>query len=312
MVDFSNLSFVSAGDLIDSADVPPPNFVLKGLESAHVGMLIAAPEMGKSHLCFSIAIEHSTSLKLLGLSAAKSTSKTLLISAEDSVSVVKTQLTKKMKALPAKVRKQARVNIYPFSATLPFVVPPEASSVEQEATKAYTDKIIGLIRENEIDLVVIDTVSEVIGSCDEVKHDRLIKSAFQRIAKESGAALLLVHHVNKAEIKGENEVSMASGAGLTTVMRLSKLILGITADKGNKKRLSFLKSNYLTQEEKQSFDLEFDNGILVNTGLGVSVKNEVESDAPVRPEPLIVKPSDNLEAKSAIGAKQKRSIRNAF
>jgi RecA-family ATPase len=309
MVDFSNLSLISAGELIDSGDISPPNFVLRGLEAAHVGLLIAAPEMGKSHLCYSIAIEHSTTLKLLGLSATKTPKKTLLISAEDSISVVKTQLSKKLKALPAKIRKQARQNIYPFSATIPMVVPNEALGAEHEATKAYTDKIIALIRENEIDLVVIDTVSEVIGSCDEVKHDRLIKAVFQRIAKESGAALLLVHHVNKAEIKGENEVSMASGAGLTTVMRLAKLILGITADKAGKKRLSFLKSNYLTQEEKRSFNLEFDSGILVNRDFGVDFEGIAE--VPVRPEPLVVKQVE-VEAKSSTKTTPKRSIRGAF
>ncbi|HCG6874945.1 TPA: AAA family ATPase [Vibrio parahaemolyticus] len=310
MVDFSNLSFISAGELIDSGDVPPPDFVLKGLESAHVGMLIAAPEMGKSHLCFSIAIEHSTSMKLLGISAAKTAQKTLLISAEDSVSVIKNQLSKKIKSLPAKVRKQARDNIYPFSATLPFVTPNDAALSDQNNTKAYTDKIIELIRELGISLVVIDTVSEVIGSCDEVKHDRVIKTAFQRIARESGAALLLVHHVNKAEIKGEHEVSMASGAGLTTVMRLSKLILGITSSKRDKRRLNYLKANYLSQEEKQSFDIEFNNGVLVNTNIETFFKDGIDSSAPERPEPIIVKGS-NPEA-DIKNNKRRSSIRKAF
>lgn len=284
--------------------------MLKGLESAHVGMLIAAPEMGKSHLCFSIAIEHSTSMKLLGISAAKTAQKTLLISAEDSVSVIKNQLSKKIKSLPAKVRKQARDNIYPFSATLPFVTPNDAALSDQNNTKAYTDKIIELIRELGISLVVIDTVSEVIGSCDEVKHDRVIKTAFQRIARESGAALLLVHHVNKAEIKGEHEVSMASGAGLTTVMRLSKLILGITSSKRDKRRLNYLKANYLSQEEKQSFDIEFNNGVLVNTNIETFFKEGIDSSAPERPEPIIVKGS-NPEA-DIKNNKRRSSIRKAF
>jgi RecA-family ATPase len=282
--------------------------VLKGLEASHVGMLIAAPEMGKSHLCFSIAIEHSTQFRLLGLSASTKTQKTLLISAEDSISVIKKQLTQKLAMLPTKIRKLARDNIYPFSTILPLVTPTEASNQEQAAVQAYTEKLIELIKEKGISLVVIDTVSEVIGNCDEVKHDRIIKTAFQRIARESGAAVLLVHHVNKAEIKGESEVSMASGAGLTTVMRLSKLIMGITSRKSGK-RLNFLKANYLTQDERMGFGLDFDGVILVNTELGVELSGSDMSQAPVRPEPLVVK----AERKPSEPRDKKRSsIRGAF
>ncbi|MEZ9750886.1 AAA family ATPase [Vibrio sp. 10N.261.51.A1] len=309
MVDFSNLSLISAGELVDTGTISSPDFVLRGLESSHVGMLIAAPEMGKSHLCFSIAIEHSTQLKLLGISPATKPQKTLLISAEDSVAVIKKHLTKKLNALPGKFKKLARANIYPFSATLPFVTPAEAPITEQNEVLAYTNKLIELIKENGISLVIIDTVSEVIGQCDEVKHDRLIKSTFQRIARESRAAILLVHHVNKAEIKGDSEISMASGAGLTTVMRLSKLIMAVVSEKNESKKLSFLKANYLTQEEKKTVNLKFVDSILINSELGVCFQKEVVNDTPERPKPLVVKRKQH-ESKNENN--NKRSIRGAF
>lgn len=310
MTDFSNLTFFSAGDLVDNRGIPEPDFVLKGLESSHVGMLIAAPEMGKSHLCFSIAIEHSTQLKLLGISAATKPQKTLLISAEDSISVVKKHLTKKLRDLPTKVRKLARVNIFPFSTHFPLVVPTSASSEEKSIINAYNNKLIGLIKENGISLVIIDTVSEVIGHCDEVRDDRLIKLAFQKLAKDSGAAILLVHHVNKAEIKGESEISMASGAGLTTVMRLSKLIMGITLTKDGNKSLNFLKANYLSQSEKKGFGLDFVDSHIVNTELNFQNATLDGSGIPERPEPLIVKSSPR--SKKSTNQSRKSSIRGAF
>ncbi|MGL5335518.1 MAG: AAA family ATPase, partial [Enterovibrio sp.] len=210
MSDFSQLKLISSGELIDNLDVLAPKFVLHGLEEAHIGMLIAAPEMGKSHLALSIAIEHATCYKLVGLSASALPSKVLIISAEDSVSVIKEQLKAKYECLTKKYRDLARANIYPFSAELPLVYPPEYSSSDKTTIEAYVARLVGLIQENDIDLVIVDTVSEVIGACDEVRHDRHIKMAFQRIARDSGAALLLVHHVNKAEIRGESQVTMAS------------------------------------------------------------------------------------------------------
>ncbi|WP_210499376.1 AAA family ATPase [Vibrio crassostreae] len=304
------VTFVTAGDLVDSKDVSPPNYILKGLESAHVGMLLAAPEMGKSQLCFSIAIENSTSLKLLGLSVNSTMQKTLLISAEDSVSVVKEQMSEKLKALPHKIRKQARDNIVTFSARAPFVTPPDAGLADQNFTEAYISRIINLIKENDINLVVIDTVSEVIGACDEIKHDRIIKNTFQRIARESGAALLLVHHVNKAEIRGEADVSMASGAGLTTVMRLSKLILGITSGKDSKKQLNFLKANYLSKSEKQGFELCFSEGLFVNPTVANLKNAPSKQKAPTRPNPIVIE-RDEVEV-NVEGKRAKDIIRNAF
>ncbi|MGL4733633.1 MAG: AAA family ATPase [Enterovibrio sp.] len=312
MSDFSQLRLMSSGELIDNADVIAPNFILHGLEEAHIGMLIAAPEMGKSHLALSIAIEHATRYTLVGLSAPSSPSKVLIISAEDSISIIKEQLKAKYECLTKKYRDLARANVYPFSAQLPLVCSPDATSSDKATTEAYIARLVSLIRENGINLVIIDTVSEVIGTCDEVRHDRLIKMAFQRIAKESGAALLLIHHVNKAEIRGDNQVTMASGAGLTTVMRLSKLIIGLE-QKNESKQVNFLKANYLRQEEKKSFNVEFSSELLVRVGVNpisqkkAKVISELD-EPPTRPAPLIVKHVSAPPSKEKI----KKSIREAF
>ncbi|MGL5336924.1 MAG: hypothetical protein ACRC9R_12475, partial [Enterovibrio sp.] len=88
-------------------------------------------------------------------------------------------------------------------------------------------------------------------------------------------------------------VTMASGAGLTTLMRLSKLIIGLE-QKNEGKQVNFLKANYLKQEEKKSFNIEFNGELLAKIGGNpVSQKKaKVPSSAevpPSRPAPLIVK-----------------------
>lgn len=69
------------------------------------------------------------------------------------------------------------------------------------------------------------------------------------ISEKSGAVILLVHHVNKDIISNGN-MDMASGAGLTSIMRSLKCIMGLQLDKLNNLNLVYLKANALTSNEK--------------------------------------------------------------
>lgn len=318
MIDFATLNFATAGELIDSNMVLKPDYVLKGLLRGHIGMLIAAPDTGKSHLALSIAIEHSSNSILLNLSQTKTPSKTLLISAEDGHDVVKERLIEKLVSLPRKCEKIVRSNLFTFSSSLPLILPPEAPMKDKATTSEYIKKIIELIKSKGIDLVIIDTVSEVIGECDEVKHDRLIKLVFQRIARESGAAILLVHHVNKMEIRGEQEITMASGAGLTSIMRLSKFIATIKVDKTGKKTLNLLKANYLHPSEIKEFEIKFVDNLLVNPSVmnfsDLPIKGAIQDDSKIK-ENLKVKPETiyiKARPESAEKKETRKRLRNAF
>ena len=63
------MNTLSLDTLMSSSESQNLSFSLKGLLKGHVGMLIAAPNVGKSHLALCIAMEHSSSMSLLGMSA---------------------------------------------------------------------------------------------------------------------------------------------------------------------------------------------------------------------------------------------------
>lgn len=200
---------------------------------------------------------------MVGLSVSTKPSKTLIISAEDNKEIVKQRLIEKLNDLPTKVRNSVKSNLLISNSFDSIVASPDDSLQEKAEIDNYVNSLIESIKENEIDLVIVDTVSEIIGNCDEVKNDKLIKKAFQKISRESGASILLIHHVNKMEIRGEAEINMASGAGLTSIMRLSKFIFTITKSKKDGRVLKFLKANYLNQNDKKDIELSFNNSLLV-------------------------------------------------
>ncbi|RSD30475.1 AAA family ATPase, partial [Vibrio pectenicida] len=228
--------------------VSKPEYSLNGLLSGHLGMLIAAPGIGKSHLAISIGMEHASSQNFLGVSSRIEPKKTLIISTEDDYSILGERLANKYAEIDNIVREEIDNNLDFLSEIEPLVIPPSSSPAEQMNHHQYLSELISIMKN--YDLVIIDTVTEAIGACDEVKDDRLIKNTFKQLAKESGASILLVHHVNKDEIRGKQAINMASGAGLTTVIRLAKLIVSLYHD-GSNLVLNYVKANHLSRDERK-------------------------------------------------------------
>lgn len=291
-------------------------FSLNGLRKGKVGMLIAAPNIGKSHLALSIGIEHSSNAKLIGLSKAESPQKVLIVSTEDDLAVLKQRMQEKVKVLPKPVQNQLKQNLCFSYSDDPFTILPDSSLFDKEQHEKRLVELTTAFAS--FDLVIIDTVSECIGECDEVKHDRLIKNTFQRLASKSGASILLVHHVNKEEIRGDKDITMASGAGLTTIMRLSKFIITLTNKEKEGLKLKYLKNNYITSNEASDIKLKIDNSLTINPN--VYSVDPVKRVRPVRgfrsmssvlqePENVVLAPDASTTKRIA---EQKRSVRDVL
>jgi len=251
----------SLDTLMSSRASQEMSFSLKGLLKGHVGMLIAAPNVGKSHLALCIAMEHASSMTLLGMSAADKPARTLVLSSEDGAGVIQTRMKDKLASCTPTIRSELKNNLHFLTDIEPIVIPPDSSLQEQSEHQVYLKQLTETFAQ--FDLVIIDTVTEAIGRCEEVKHDRLIKNVFQSLANESGASLLLVHHVNKDEIRGNQEITMASGAGLTSVMRLTKCLFTLKRNK-DFMSIKYLKSNYLPENENQEFAVEVRQSLTIN------------------------------------------------
>lgn len=251
----------SLDELLTSDAGETLSFSLKGLLKGHIGMLIAAPNVGKSHLALCIAMEHASSMTLLGMSAADKPSKTLVLSSEDGAGVIQQRMQEKLSNCTPALKNELKHNLHFMTDVDPIVIPPESSASEQSEHKLYLESLTETF--SKFDLVIIDTVTESIGRCEEVKHDRLIKNVFQSLASKSGASLLLIHHVNKDEIRGNQEITMASGAGLTSIMRLTKCLFTLKSKK-DQLSVKFLKSNYLPGNESHEFSVEVRQDLTIN------------------------------------------------
>lgn len=272
-------------------------YTLNGLLEGRVGMLIAAPSIGKSHFMLSLAIEHASSERLVGLSASPTPQKTLYLSSEDSIEILTQRIQDKASDLSQKTLAELDTHLDIMICEEPLVI--NSSAPEQSAS--HERFLVELEqRFSEYSLVIIDTVTESIGECDEVKDDRKIKNTFSRLANKSGASVVLVHHVNKSEIHGLQKITMASGAGLTSIMRLAKFLVALTHD-GESLVLKFLKSNYLSKQESQDIPLSWNRHLLTSA--------KVDSECSVMSAPPQEAPLDQQTSTVAPVVKAKKSKR---
>ncbi|MCY9874024.1 AAA family ATPase [Vibrio barjaei] len=260
------LEIVRSQDLTTAAS-KNTDYTLKGLVQSNIGLLLAAPGAGKSHFVMSLALECASGQQLLGLSAKKEPIPVLLIVTEDDRTIVAERYQKKINDL-GRVKSKLNANLDYIFDVPPLVIPRRSSNIARKKHMAYLDGLVEQLRNYK--LVIVDTLTEAVGEADDVEDERIIKNCFQYLAKRSGATILLVHHVNKDVIRGDAKLNMASGGGLTSLMRLSKYQLGLQKhpkDK-NKRQLLFLKANYLSESEQETKTLDWTpNGTLVNTDI---------------------------------------------
>ncbi|MFL7013657.1 AAA family ATPase [Enterovibrio norvegicus] len=301
------MNITSCTELLAKAEMPKTHIhVLKGLLSGHVGMMLAAPGIGKSRLAMSIAIEVAANYPVIGVSGSSEPIKTLFISSEDVEDILIERMTYIFNHVPADKREVLAKHL-DFSTDIePIVSPPEVNNEDFFAAKANVDKLKNIF--SDYKLVIIDTISEVIGSCDEVRHDRHIKNTLKDLAESSGAAILVIHHINKEDIRGRNKLSMASGSGLSTLMRLSKYQIGMVKNDGEL-QLQFLKHNYLKQDEISPITLTTSAGGFITASSVVKPGLKEQSDPIIQanePKPHTPKTSNKAPTKSRVSNEQKR------
>lgn len=289
-------------ELLSQSENDDLDFTINGLVRGKVGMLIAAPNIGKSHLALCLAIERAANIPLVGLSKSDTPKRTLIISSEDDGSVIRGRMRTKLKTFSGSsdVLSLLGNNILFETSGTPLVVPVDSSASDKAENQLYLAELESYIRTNDIDLVIVDTVTESIGVCDEVRDDRHIKDVIQGLASRSNASFLLVHHINKSEIRGEQEITMASGAGLTSIMRLTKCLLTLKLNKNKELELSYLKHNYLSNDQAANIRLEVKDNLTVNPDafsltLGI-LKNNPEKQVQ-KPKPRASKPQRIIEVR---------------
>ncbi|MEC4683064.1 MAG: AAA family ATPase [Nitrospirota bacterium] len=179
--------------------LPPPVYVLPSLRPRTAGLIVAQEGVGKSFLALEISLAKATGQDMTGIGVT-GPGNVIYFSKEDPPKIIEERLQSIAPFIPnegiARADALEIVSLYGKPATLAS----EKSTVNEKLIRQIIKTGSGK------DLLIFDTLRKLHdleeNSSGEMK---ILLEIFDRIALETGAAVLLIHHTNKsANLNGQH------------------------------------------------------------------------------------------------------------
>lgn len=219
--------------IVFSKILSPPVYVLPSLRSRTVGLVVAQESTGKSFLALEISLAKATGHDMTGIGVTGPGS-VVYFSKEDPEEIIEERLQSIVPFIPnegiARADGLEIVSLYGKPATLAS----EKSVVNEKLIRQIIKTGFGK------DLLIFDTLRKLHdleeNSSGEMK---VLLEIFDRIALETGAAVLLIHHTNKsANLNGQQgDQSSARGSNAIVGNTRWSLHLETVKDDSGKKRI---------------------------------------------------------------------------
>ncbi len=226
--------FVIRPSIAFSKILPLPVYILPSLRPRTVGLVVAQESTGKSFLALEIGLAKVSGCDITGIGITGSGNGVVYFSKEDPPEIIEERLQSIKPFLPEEARGRADgleiVSLYGKSETLAS----EKSTVNEKLIRQIVKS--GSYK----DLLIFDTLRKFHdleeNSSGEMK---VLLEIFDRIALETGAAVLLIHHTNKsANLNGQQgDQSSARGSNAIVGNTRWSLHLETVKDDSGKKRI---------------------------------------------------------------------------
>ena len=223
--------------------LPPPVYVLPSLRPRTVGLIVAQEGVGKSFLALEIGLAKASGCDLTGIGITGPGKGVVYFSKEDPPEIIEERLQSIAPFIPGESRAKADglevVSLYGRPATLMS----DKSELNEKLVRQIVKTGIGK------DLLIFDTLRKLHdleeNSSGEMK---VLLEIFDRIALETGSAVLLVHHTNKSANLNGQQGDQSSARGSNAIVgntRWSLHLETVKYDSGEKRiRVSIPRASY--------------------------------------------------------------------
>jgi archaellum biogenesis ATPase FlaH len=258
-------------ELLQTPQTEVPFLVENLIPAEAISILSGDSDAGKSSLYQQLALAIILGLtKFLGLKINPKFKRVLLVNTEDTPVSIKVRL------------------LMQLNKTIPSDEAAKRLTI-MTVTQDVVQKIESKLKEEPVDLVVIDAYSDVFnGDTRSDNASRLFLNQFIDIIRKYKCAVLFVHHIGKTkDPAGPNKDSLL---GSVAIHGKARSVLLLSKQKPNPmiKILKIAKGNYVSEEvKKKEIFLEFDPETLLHreitdTTLKAEIKEQIRSPFPVR------------------------------
>jgi hypothetical protein len=206
------LAIVPALDFEES-QIPLRQWIIPGLLiRRHLSVLVAPPGAGKSLLTLQLGLTAAQGEEWGGF-RPRDPYNVLVVNAEDDVDEMRRRLAASLRSM--EIDKVSIANrIYLAEDPRKIVVAQTDPRTKTVTRLPLVDEMVKLVTDKKIDVLVVDPFAETFegdeNSNSEVKWAAAI---WRDVARDTNAAVLLVHHVSKALSSAPGDMNAARGGG---------------------------------------------------------------------------------------------------
>ncbi|MBT1509475.1 AAA family ATPase [Bradyrhizobium sp. SRL28] len=236
---------------IEGKDIPRRQWVVPGLLlRRNVSILVAPPGSGKSLLTLQMALMMSTSMAWGGWRPRKAC-KVLVINSEDDTDEMRRRLYAACEEMEITTYAELRERLAIAEAPGDIIIAKADSRTKTVVAQPMVERLIATVLEYGFDVLVVDPFAETFEG-DENSNSELKWAAvlWRRIARETGAAVMLVHHTRKFGAEAGNMDSARGGSALVGVARIVSTLFVMTKEEA---------VIYEVEEEERHKYLRFDD-----------------------------------------------------
>lgn len=236
---------------IEGKDIPRRQWIVPGLLlRRNVTILVAPPGSGKSLLTLQMGLMMGTGMVWGGWRPRKPC-KILIINAEDDNDEMQRRLYAACGQMQITTLDELRERLAIAQAPETIVIAKADSRTKTVIAQPMVEQLVATVKEHQFDVLVVDPFAETFEG-DENSNSELKWAAvlWRKIARETNAAVMLVHHTRKFGAEAGNMDSARGGGALVGVARIVATLFQMTKEEA---------VVYDVEEEQRHKFLRFDD-----------------------------------------------------
>lgn len=217
---------VTLREFLDT-DFPPVEWVIHGLNNGELGMIQAKPSIGKTTVLFNLALSMATGREFYPLYDGGTPRRVSYLDFENRDSFLKKDLQRMVANFDESEYDNVVDNLQVIADKEIAGNPLNLSN--EEHLRVITD----VIARHGSELVVIDTLAAAFtlaNENDNSEAERVVIKPLKELARHTGAAILLVHHIGKAG-DSPDKSKLYRGRGASAFAGASRLIIDMDSMK---------------------------------------------------------------------------------
>jgi AAA domain-containing protein len=216
---------------INGKEIPRRKWIVPGLLlRRNVTILVAPPGSGKSLLTLQMGLMMSTGMVWAGW-RPRGKCKVLIINAEDDNDEMRRRLYAACEEMEITTLDELRQRLAIAEAPGDIIIAKADSRTKTVIAQPMVKRLVATVIEHGFDVLIVDPFAETFEG-DENSNSELKWAAvlWRQIARETNAAVMLVHHTRKFGAEAGNMDSARGGGALVGVARIVSTLFSMTEE----------------------------------------------------------------------------------